>query len=102
MLTAIHPSEIPEILLFKIWADFGESADKEYGIHLLKCGIEGVSIGNVPLREVDQNSGLLQKYEQQIKELHKLEASGLSKEIKIEFERRIMESWFSMRNFKNG
>lgn len=94
LLPDASKSLIPEFLSLRTWADFGKGQDEGYAFHVLKQGIRGEPIGKWPL--VSAQTVLneeIYKYEEKLKELRRFEAVGLSKEVKIEFERLILNKW---------
>ena len=93
---------IPNFLGLRTWADFRNGQDQEYAFHVLRQGIRGEPIGKWPLVSNQTiRRGSVDKYETKIKELSRFEAAGLSKEVKAEFERRILDKWLEEGNGKN-
>lgn len=94
-------SSIPEFLSLRTWADFRDGEDEKYTFHVLVQGIKGDSIGRWPPLETDKQQKGVETYCEKIKELKNFEAVGLSKEVKIEFERLILKKWLE-EGLENG
>jgi hypothetical protein len=59
----------------------------------LKQGIKGEPIGRWPPVTSEGVVARTELYEERLKELNRFESIGLSKEVKIEFERLILKEW---------
>lgn len=86
-------SHVPDFLTLRTWANFGKGQDQEYAFHVLKQGIKGEPVGRWPLMTNQGVEVPTDKYEERLKELNRFETIGLSKEVKIEFERLILKEW---------
>lgn len=94
LLPDASSSTIPEFLSLRTWADFRKGKDGKYAFHVLMKGIKGEPIGRWPLQKPRMmQSKETDNYSEKLKELQSFEAVGLSKEVKIEFERLILKKW---------
>lgn len=95
-------SLVPEFLSLRMWADFSKGQDEEYAFHVVKQGIKGEPIGRWPLVSNRSEKAQVEKYEERLKELNRFESIGLSKEVRIEFERLVLGEWLRERLVDNA
>jgi hypothetical protein len=85
---------VPGFLSLRTWSDFRNGQDEAYAFHVLKQGIAGRPIGRWSPAQAAPADGL-RSYEDRIVQLRRLHALGLHEEVVIEFERRILNEWYS-------
>lgn len=96
LLPGANEDVVSGFVSLRTWADFRQESGYDYALHVLKHGIKGEPPGRWPADGVScSSSPQFRKAEQRISELRRLQSIGqLQQEVVIEFERRILASWF--------
>jgi hypothetical protein len=95
LLPDADPSKVPAFVSLKTWADFRNGQDQDYAFHVLCQGIKGEPIGRWPPSQSASAEDNLAKYEARIRELARFRTLGVHEEVIVEYERRILDLWFT-------
>lgn len=95
LLPDSNEEDISGFLSLRTWVDFRNGADESYALHVLRQGIRGEPVGRWAGENDALRSNPLKKYEQKIQELERLGSLGVHKDVIMEYQRKILDKWFS-------
>lgn len=95
LLPEAHPDRVPAFASLRTWVDFRAGQDQDYAFHVLCQGIKGEPIGRWPPNPPVPLDSNLNAYETRIRELARFRALGVHEEVIVEYERRILDLWFT-------
>lgn len=95
LLPDADASKVPGFVSLRTWADFRTGQDHDYALHVLCQGIKGEPIGRWPQDQPAPPESNLAKYEARIRELARFRTLGVHEEVIVEYERRILDLWFT-------
>lgn len=95
LLPDAHPDSLPSFASLRTWADFRDGQDHAYAFHVLCQGIKGEPIGRWPPSQPGDADANLGRYEARIRDLARFRALGVHEEVIVEYERRILDLWFT-------
>ncbi len=93
LLPDAGPDVVPAFLSLRTWADFRAGQDPDYAFHVLTQGIRGEPVGRWTNGNT-QPTDAFTVFERKITELRRFRSLGVHEEIIIEFERKILTTWF--------
>jgi hypothetical protein len=89
------PANVPSFSSLRTWADFRDGQDHDFAFHVLCQGIKGQPIGRWPPSQPPDKDANLARYEARIRDLARFRALGVHEEVIVEYERRILDLWFT-------
>jgi len=95
LLPDAQPDNLPGFASLRTWADFREGQDLDYAFHVLCQGVKGEPIGRWPPSQPPDPDRNLARYEARIRDLARFRALGVHEEVIVEYERRILDLWFT-------
>lgn len=84
---------VPAFLSSRTWVDFRTGKNHEYAFHVLVQGIKGLPVGRWPEKEEPETNEELYRHTRKLEELKILKQYTDSKDLIIEFERKIFDKW---------